>query len=170
MIRHRDRCLSLCKDTNFKANHNKWIPFHFLTIDVCLCAKIRILKQITTKGVISLCLIRCLSLCKDTNFKANHNKVGSKRTCIVDVCLCAKVRILKQITTCNVFFEILIRCLSLCKDTNFKANHNKWLNIKIKVKDVCLCAKIRILKQITTLWKFSSKCIQMFVFVQRYEF
>ena len=61
-------------------------------------------------------------------------------------------------------------CLSLCKDTNFKANHNSENMKDINKKDVCLCAKIRILKQITT--KLTSVCFQkgMFVFVQRYEF
>ena len=42
------RCLSKRKDTNFKANHNdKHVPF-WPRSDVCLSAKIRILKQITT--------------------------------------------------------------------------------------------------------------------------
>ena len=41
-------------------------------------------------------------------------------------------------------------CICLCKDTNFKANHNKVL---LKVKTECVVyvyAKILILKQITT--------------------
>ena len=41
--------------------------------DVCLSAKIRILKQITTKRFEQSQLIGCLSKRKDTNFKANHN-------------------------------------------------------------------------------------------------
>ena len=43
-----------------------------------------------------------------------------------------------------------MRCLLLCKDKNFKANHN---NIRLCIpfdRDVCYYAKIRILKQITT--------------------
>ena len=36
--------------------------------------------------------------------------------------------------------------------------------------DVCLCAKIRILKQITTAKASIIFLILMFVFVQRYEF
>ena len=64
----------------------------------------------------------------------------------------------------------LFGCLSLCKDTNFKANHNMHIS-RLKVHaDVCLCAKIRILKQITTLTNFSPEDFGMFVFVQRYEF
>ena len=41
--------------------------------DVCYYAKIRILKQITTSVVLDLQTFRCLLLCKDKNFKANHN-------------------------------------------------------------------------------------------------
>ena len=41
-------CLSKRKDTNFKANHNNLRNFILVKIDVCLSAKIRILKQITT--------------------------------------------------------------------------------------------------------------------------
>ena len=36
-------------------------------------AKILILKQITTKKALTGILICCICLCKDTNFKANHN-------------------------------------------------------------------------------------------------
>ena len=43
-----------------------------------------------------------------------------------------------------------IRCLLLCKDKNFKANHNNVMLMKGKGADVCYYAKIRILKQITT--------------------
>ena len=36
---------------------------------------------------------------KDTNFKANHNNNQFIIACFSDVCLSAKIRILKQITT-----------------------------------------------------------------------
>jgi len=68
---------------------------------------------------------RCLSLCKDTNFKANHN-------------------------LCEGEYDYGLGCLSLCKDTNFKANHNASNRGHVSTSDVCLYAKIRILKQITT--------------------
>ena len=42
------------------------------------------------------------------------------------------------------------RCLSKRKDTNFKANHNACVSVIPLINDVCLSAKIRILKQITT--------------------
>ena len=61
-------------------------------------------------------------------------------------------------------------CLSLCKDTNFKANHNHVASVHYVSADVCLCAKIRILKQITTMGWFKDFGSAMFVFVQRYEF
>ena len=67
--------------------------------DVCYYAKIRILKQITTIVLLVLTSARCLLLCKDKNFKANHNNPDSKVTVKLDVCYYAKIRILKQITT-----------------------------------------------------------------------
>ena len=137
--------MSLCKDTNFKANHNLLFPVLFVRFDVCLCAKIRILKQITTKTRSDNKLRWCLSLCKDTNFKANHNSLRETVSCTIDVCLCAKIRILKQITT-------------------------TWHCYFLTVDDVCLCAKIRILKQITTFVFNIVVSVEMFVFVQRYEF
>ena len=43
-----------------------------------------------------------------------------------------------------------LRCICLCKDTNFKANHNSFLN-QLKGDEVVYAyAKILILKQITT--------------------
>ena len=43
--------------------------------------------------------MRCLSWHKDTNFKANHNRIRKLPSLITDVCLGTKIRILKQITT-----------------------------------------------------------------------
>ena len=69
-------CICLCKDTNFKANHNGSAWYLSAWWVVYAYAKILILKQITTrhrrKGN-SKC---CICLCKDTNFKANHNTKG----------------------------------------------------------------------------------------------
>ena len=66
----------------------------------------------------------CLSKRKDTNFKANHNGSQASPASGMDVCLSAKIRILKQITTCITGVIPLNGCLSKRKDTNFKANHN----------------------------------------------
>ena len=93
------RCLLLCKDKNFKANHNVIFYVLFLGRDVCYYAKIRILKQITTITLDKRPPERCLLLCKDKNFKANHNHKGAQRSEQIDVCYYAKIRILKQITT-----------------------------------------------------------------------
>ena len=41
-------------------------------------AKILILKQITTAAENTECTIGCICLCKDTNFKANHNLFQNK--------------------------------------------------------------------------------------------
>ena len=44
------------------------------------------------------------------------------------------------------------------------------LLIRLNVIDVCLSAKIRILKQITTERRRKFEMIKMFVLAQRYEF
>ena len=93
----------------------------------------------------------CFSQCKDTNFKANHNyfKEINKSRCVV--LASAKILILKQITTRHEWRQVLQRCFSQCKDTNFKANHNyKGLNL-CHLFVVLASAKILILKQITTI-------------------
>ena len=55
----------------------------------------------------------------------------------------------------------------LCKDKNFKANHNtNYVNIFLK-DDVCYYAKIRILKQITTTGLKEPQKFEMFVIMQR---
>ena len=169
-------CICLCKDTNFKANHNrsrkcctksqvvyayakililKQITTSSLKVNwqrevVYAYAKILILKQITTMQKQGQLIVCCICLCKDTNFKANHNprakKVSLPCCCI---CLCkdtnfkanhnthnpvkytgkvvyayAKILILKQITTMQKQGQLIVCCICLCKDTNFKANHN----------------------------------------------
>ena len=66
-------CICQCKDTNFKANHNRFFSGSISDTVVFANAKILILKLITTisgKDISSYC---CICQCKDTNFKANHN-------------------------------------------------------------------------------------------------
>ena len=58
-------------------------------------------------------------------------------------------------------------CLLLCKDKNFKANHNRVVKIWAKKVDVCYYAKIRILKQITTVEVELELREEMFVTMQR---
>ena len=143
-----------CKDTNFKANHNCSSAPHTLSRGVCYLAKIRILKQITTALEANKTQVWCLLSCKDTNFKANHNKASLE----------------KAITTTQEAGQQFYRCLLSCKDTNFKANHNYQTTVKLLEYGVCYLAKIRILKQITTLYIIACKRYMVFVILQRYEF
>ena len=118
-------CLCYCKDTNFKANHNSSRTIRRTPCVVYATAKILILKQITTQRI-ALHLSRCcLCYCKDTNFKANHNTVSLEIQVRMVVYATAKILILKQITTVDLASSESNRCLCYCKDTNFKANHNR---------------------------------------------
>ena len=58
-------------------------------------------------------------------------------------------------------------CLLLCKDKNFKANHNRLRTGESHAEDVCYYAKIRILKQITTVRSLYKSGKRMFVTMQR---
>ena len=49
--------------------------------------------------VCCLSILRCICLCKDTNFKANHNSVDAIEYDEAVVYAYAKILILKQITT-----------------------------------------------------------------------
>ena len=62
-------------------------------------AKILILKQITTGELHTASAVGCICLCKDTNFKANHNVVNQYPDIATVVYAYAKILILKQITT-----------------------------------------------------------------------
>ena len=61
-------------------------------------------------------------------------------------------------------------CQSLCKDTNFKANHNVMEKKELNKAGVNLFAKIRILKQITTRCANKLKNKKVSISMQRYEF
>ena len=62
----------------------------------------------------------------------------------------AKILILKQITTYLEILTLIGCCICLCKDTNFKANHNSFVDKLTAGEVVYAYAKILILKQITT--------------------
>ena len=64
----------------------------------------------------------------------------------------AKILILKQITTKHFCEKYSSSCICLCKDTNFKANHNFPRVMQSNGIVVYAYAKILILKQITTTW------------------
>ena len=50
----------------------------------------------------------CICLCKDTNFKANHNCEDISTDCDIVVYAYAKILILKQITTVKIYQQIAI--------------------------------------------------------------
>ena len=111
-------CICLCKDTNFKANHN---PLNLLSLQravVYAYAKILILKQITTH---------------------RRTEGGAEEV----VYAYAKILILKQITTCS----------PLCV---------------LPHKVVYAYAKILILKQITTNGTFVEATGELYMPMQRY--
>ena len=100
---HTSCCIYSNKDKNFKANHNLFITHAMIDHVVSIVTKIRILKQITTcihhfsvdKG--------CIYSNKDKNFKANHNMTGEWTLSSGVVSIVTKIRILKQITTRQLF-------------------------------------------------------------------
>ena len=59
-------------------------------------------------------------------------------------------------------------CMCLCKDTNFKANHNDSEDGDVTAKVVCAYAKILILKQITTSVLRLFPRVMLYVPMQRY--
>ena len=119
-------CFLSCKDTNSKANHNHSCPYRKLKTDVSYLAKILILKQITTRRTICMGGYRCFLSCKDTNSKANHNYQAIVYLSATDVSYLAKILILKQITTDGLKKHYEYGCFLSCKDTNSKANHNRF--------------------------------------------
>ena len=59
-------------------------------------------------------------------------------------------------------------CICLCKDTNFKANHNLHRRISYCIIVVYAYAKILILKQITTKYSKMKYNQQLYMPMQRY--
>ena len=143
-------CLCLCKDTNFLANHNCSHSPLQASFVVYASAKILIFQQITTESLITTCLTSCLCLCKDTNFLANHNCRFCRHNRRLVVYASAKILIFQQITTGNHGKTSPNRCLCLCKDTIFLANHNVRPSGSLDSWVVYASAKILIFQQITT--------------------
>ena len=110
----------------------------------------------------------CICLCKDTNFKANHNSIVFCCVEITVVYAYAKILILKQITTLWVTTPSSLSCICLCKDTNFKANHNTIPKLLKLLLVVYAYAKILILKQITTILSNDLKKYVLYMPMQRY--
>ena len=59
-------------------------------------------------------------------------------------------------------------CICLCKDTNFKANHNVGYDTKKQTSVVYAYAKILILKQITTNPTENQILTKLYMPMQRY--
>ena len=62
----------------------------------------------------------------------------------------------------------LFCCICLCKDTNFKANHNTCAIFPTNAKVVYAYAKILILKQITTVTRLTLIVKMLYMPMQRY--
>ena len=131
---YRHSCICSNKDKNFKANHNNLSGILILRLVVSVVTKIRILKQITTYSALMPLYDSCICSNKDKNFKANHNDtyVNNLKNPVVSVV--TKIRILKQITTCDGAESSYKRCICSNKDKNFKANHNSFLNLRFMKK------------------------------------
>ena len=61
-------------------------------------------------------------------------------------------------------------CACYCKDTHFEAIHNDDFFPTREVNIVLATAKIHILKQFTTNWKFLLRYPQLCLLLQRYTF
>ena len=93
------RCFQWFKDTNLKANHNRWIFTIFGCKAVSNGSKILIWKQITTLSFQHFINSSCFQWFKDTNLKANHNFPKVKNKDWKAVSNGSKILIWKQITT-----------------------------------------------------------------------
>ena len=110
----------------------------------------------------------CICQCKDTNFKANHNLISSFLLICLVVFANAKILILKLITTAKQVLSNYESCICQCKDTNFKANHNKSFGCLFAWWVVFANAKILILKLITTATPEREREFLLYLPMQRY--
>ena len=94
--------------------------------------------------------ICCFQWFKDTNLKANHNRVEKNPTDSNAVFNGSKILIWKQITTLQADCHFTISCFQWFKDTNLKANHNDVAADEKVDTAVFNGSKILIWKQITT--------------------
>ena len=92
-------CCWYHKGTNFQANHNADLKCLRLKLVVADTTKVRIFKQITTRGQPLGARAGCCWYHKGTNFQANHNELFKVLNSLCVVADTTKVRIFKQITT-----------------------------------------------------------------------
>ena len=143
-------CFQWFKDTNLKANHNKWNNIYKWNTAVSNGSKILIWKQITTISLNIYNYESCFQWFKDTNLKANHNEAYKRHEADLAVSNGSKILIWKQITTPSFIILPLYGCFQWFKDTNLKANHNLNGRFVLSVNAVSNGSKILIWKQITT--------------------
>ena len=116
-------------------------------------AKILIWKQFTTECIDDMGFKSCVCNCKDTNLKAIHNLMVTRKNWHIVVFATAKILIWKQFTTSSQRCRALTCCVCNCKDTNLKAIHNRLCRLCSLLLVVFATAKILIWKQFTTGYK-----------------
>ena len=194
-IHRRICCCWYCKSTKSQANHNVNIQGHQQTLVVAGTAKVRNLKQITTDGgkeyEVSLLLLVLQKY--EISSKSQLMRCTSRLKSVVAGT--AKVRNLKQITTCFYFckstsmlllvlqkYEISsksqpnpivfvekLSCCWYCKSTKSQANHNQIRQIPCRLRVVAGTAKVRNLKQITTVGTLGIYSNLLLLVLQKYE-
>ena len=127
-------CFQWFKDTNLKANHNRYANWNKDLWAVSNGSKILIWKQITTHFETENGKYGCFQWFKDTNLKANHNLLLMVICQFCAVSNGSKILIWKQITTARLLQKKAHRCFQWFKDTNLKANHNNWQSTAAKYK------------------------------------
>ena len=148
-----------------KANHNLPPGRNAHLQVVSNGSKILIWKQITTNQQNGFLQVSCFQWFKDTNLKANHNILEIDAITYQVVSNGSKILIWKQITTHRNRLTVWAGCFQWFKDTNLKANHNKF-SLSLKLRSVVSNgSKILIWKQITTylkVWHKKRSCFQWF--------
>ena len=94
----------------------------------------------------------CCCYHKGTYFQANHNVQFKQSVAYIVVVATTKVRIFKQITTVALFTFYIYCCCCYHKGTYFQANHNEIWKFGIVFPVVVATTKVRIFKQITTVF------------------
>ena len=163
-------CCWYHKGTNFQANHNNgksdWRDVMLLLIPqryefssksqlsriinlvewvVADTTKVRIFKQITTVRMRSINKVMLLLIPQRYEFSSK-----SQRRAAMEV--------------------RNLRCCWYHKGTNFQANHNKCISVKIRLMVVADTTKVRIFKQITTAKPRKASKRELLLIPQRYEF
>ena len=145
-------CYCYHKGTYFQANHNNSFDTFDEDVVVIATTKVRIFKQITTAVCFGWLPKSCYCYHKGTYFQANHNSPCGKGALIMVVIATTKVRIFKQITTDMKVYTLAQQLLLLPQRYVFssKSQHVRALHASCMV--VIATTKVRIFKQITTLW------------------